>query len=285
MSKKLLTNIYSTAINKRDNYLLNKIAEKLKEKKLPYSNEIYKSIIGVLKKNNTKAYNEFKKIEKERLLLNKNSNTLDDGSLGASGLYDMGLTISMANKASKPKTAAEFLGLLALHTAPKTILELGTNTGISSSYLSILLSNKNSDFKITTLDASVYRQRVAKTIHKNLKIKNIEYISGLFSQTLKKVLNMQSNWDMVFIDGHHQYQPTLDYFNSIYPKCNKNAIIIFDDIRWSIGMRRAWEELKLDTRFLYCVDLYTIGIAIVANSENDSPETFNLYQEETIKLF
>jgi predicted O-methyltransferase YrrM len=56
---------------------------------------------------------------------------------------------------------------------------------------------------------------------------------------------------MVFIDGHHQYQPTLDYFEMIYPKCNKNEIIIFDDILWSTGMRRAWEELKQDRSFFF----------------------------------
>jgi predicted O-methyltransferase YrrM len=284
MLKKIIGTSLLFIIKKRDKYLLKKFANRLKNTDFPHKDAIHQSVIGVLEKKNKTTKKAFINIEKERLQMSKNSTILVDNSFDLSGLYDEGLTISDANNASKPKLACEFLGFLAFYTSPKSILELGTNVGISSSYMSIL-NNNNMNFNITTLDASPYRQRVAKTIHKNLGIKNINYVTGLFSDTLKEVLDTNKKWDFVFIDGHHQYKPTLDYFDIVYPYCNKNAIIVFDDITWSIGMRKAWENLKKDTRFLYCVDLHKVGIAILGDNVNKAPKTFNMFQEETIKLF
>lgn len=284
MLKKVIRIIYLSISKNIVRYLLTTKAKKLKTSSLPHSDALYKSIMGVLEKRNKKISRAFNKIEKERLELSNNNSVLVDSTLDKPGIYDEGLTISEANKASKPMLACEFLGYLAFNTSPKTILELGTNTGISSSYLSVLLYN-TSGFNLTTLDSSAHRQRIARTVHENLGIKNLHYITGLFSETLQQTLDSNTKWDLVFIDGHHQHQPTLDYFDMIYPYCNKNAIILFDDIRWSLGMLKAWEILKTDTRFLYCVDMYSVGIAILGNDKNMAPMTFYIFRNKITKLF
>jgi len=275
MPNNITKTVLATILNKRDRFLLSKFVNQLTTIDLPHVSAIHNTIISVLHKDHKEALIAYKAIELQRSLLNKNHKPLVDGSFDVSGLYDQGLTISEVNKASKTKFDCEILGFLAYYTAPKTILELGTNTGISSAYLSILLDH-NPSFNLTTLDASPYRQRVAKGIHENLGIQNIHYVTGLFNDTLKPVLQDNKTYDFVFIDGHHQYQPTLDYFDAIYPYCNKNAVIVFDDISWSSGMKKAWEDLKKDTRFLYCVDLHKIGICILGENDATPPQTFSM---------
>lgn len=275
ISNKITKVVLGSILKKRDQFLLKKFANQLTTIDLPHITSIHKTITSVLSKSPKEAYKAFTRVEDQRSLINKNKSLLVDGSFDVAGLYDKDLTISQVNKASKTKMDCEILGLLAYYTSPNTILELGTNTGISSAYLSILLDN-NPNFNITTLDASPYRQRVAKGIHENLGINNIDYVTGLFSDTLKHVLEENKAYDFVFIDGHHQYQPTLDYFDTIYPYCNKNAVIVFDDISWSSGMKKAWNELKQDTRFLYCVDLHKIGVCILGENTNEIPQTFSM---------
>jgi hypothetical protein len=39
-------------------------------------------------------------------------------------------------------------------------------------------------------------------------------------------------------------------------------ILVFDDIRWSDGMKQAWRVLKKDVRFQLVVDLHGVGICM-----------------------
>lgn len=51
-------------------------------------------------------------------------------------------------------------------------------------------------------------------------------------------------FDLAFVDGHHDEQATLDYFALIRPRMRTGAVMAFDDIEWSDGMRRAWKEIR-----------------------------------------
>ena len=53
---------------------------------------------------------------------------------------------------------------------------------------------------------------------------------GLFADTLEQVLQESEPIDYAFIDGHHLYQPTLDYFNMIWGYARDKAIFVFDNI-------------------------------------------------------
>ena len=99
---------------------------------------------------------------------------------------------------------------------------------------------------MVTLDASAYRQRLAKEIHANLGLDNISYVTGLFTDTLQPTLTDMGTVDLAFIDGHHQYQPTLDYLEEILKFSTPDTVFVFDDIRWSEGMKQAWDEIRAD---------------------------------------
>ena len=88
----------------------------------------------------------------------------------------------------------------------------------------------------------------------------MSYVLGLFEDTLESALGEPV--DFAFIDGHHQYEPTLDYFDRIWRRSREGAVFIFDDIRWSVGMERAWARLKTDPRLSIVVDLCGLGVGI-----------------------
>jgi hypothetical protein len=70
--------------------------------------------------------------------------------------------------------------------------------------------------------------------------------------------------DWVFLDGHHDEKATLDYMEQILPNLASEAILIFDDINWSDGVRRAWKQVVEDPRFALTVDLRSVGLAVVS---------------------
>lgn len=201
------------------------------------------------------------KIEAERKRLLGRGDPLIDGSLGEGGLYDKGKTIQRVCMASKPAKQALLLFWLTRVLKPLSVIELGTNVGISSAYIGAALKLNRQNGRMITLDASPYRQRLAKEVHRNVGIDNISCVEGLFTDTLIPSSKELGAIEMAFIDGHHLYQPTLDYFEEILKLSASNAVFIFDDIRWSDGMRKAWSEIQADDRLGVVVDLGSVGVS------------------------
>lgn len=210
-----------------------------------------------------------KRIETERNRLLNLNESLVDGTLGKGGMHDFDKKISeICLRASKPIKACQMLYLIARSIQASSVIELGTNVGISSSYIGAALKVNDMNGILTTIDASPYRLRVAKSVHQNLALDNITYVQGLFSDVLENSLRDVPPIDLAFIDGHHQYQATLDYFEKIVPFSSNNAVFIFDDIRWSEGMKKAWSELRLDQRFAAAIDLNSFGVCVLSCGEN-----------------
>lgn len=200
------------------------------------------------------------RIEAERGRLLSRHEPLVNGRLGAGGPFDGHATIGQACRVSKPPRPARLLYVLARTAQPLNVIELGTNVGVSSAYIAAALQENGRGGRVVTLDASAYRQQVAADLHRRLGLDNVRYVHGLFAETLLPSLRAMGAVDMAFIDGHHQYQPTMDYFEAILPFASPQAVLAFDDIRWSDGMRRAWSRLQADPRLGLVVDLDSLGV-------------------------
>lgn len=206
----------------------------------------------------------FATIEAGRRRLEADQSPLDDGSLEATGLYDRGKTVGDVTRgASKPADHCRLLHELVRSLSPRSILELGTNTGISSAYI----ASAAPAARMVTIDASPYRQRAAARLHREVGV-DVDYVTGLFDEVLAGVLAELGPVDLAFIDGNHRFRPTLDYTAQIAAGAAPNAVFVYDDIRWSDEMARAWSEICTDPRFDKVFDLDKIGIATLAEGGN-----------------
>ena len=204
-------------------------------------------------------------IEQERRRMLNDDSPLIDGSEAEPGLYDKGQTIGAVTKVSKSPRGALLLYQFIREFRPQLVVELGTNVGISAAYQAAALNENANGGRLVTLEASPYRLRLAKSLHAKLGLENISYVQGLFSDTLQPALAEHGHQvDLAYIDGHHQYQPTLDYFEALWRYSRQTAIFVFDDIRWSEGMLRAWTQLRADPRLDITVDLGSIGLGFRA---------------------
>lgn len=209
-------------------------------------------------------------IERERQRLLKKDVPLVDGSLDETAAYDGTLTIRAACAVSKRPRSARFLYHLIREIRPRFVLELGTNVGISSAYLAAALLHCGDGGRLMTLERSQYRLRVARDVHRNLGLDNVDYVPGLFVETLPSVLEWAPPVDVAFIDGHHQHQPTLDYFGLIAARTSPRSVFVFDDIRWSPGMEAAWREVTVDGRIRIAADLGSMGVCVGAEGPSGS---------------
>ena len=132
---------------------------------------------------------------------------------------------------------------------------MGTSLGISAAYLSI-----DDNVQINTLEGCPHTADLAREVFKELDRKNISISVGDFKKTYLETLAKNKQWDIIYIDGNHQYQPTLDYFEQAKQYLHNDSIIIFDDIYWSEDMTKAWEAIKADPTVTLSLDLFFFGI-------------------------
>lgn len=182
--------------------------------------------------------------------------------------------------ASKGPVWAELLYRVVRKARPRVILELGTNLGISSAYLAA--AGRSHDARVITLEGSSPQMALARSFHEELGLTNVIYEPGRFQKVLPRVLQNTPEIDFAFIDGHHQLEPTLKYFDLIYPRLSDEAIVVFDDINWSDGMIEAWHRLQSDARFALMIDIVNLGITVTkAHADNQPPALFKLARPDS----
>jgi predicted O-methyltransferase YrrM len=149
----------------------------------------------------------------------------------------------------------ELLYRLAKHYQPTEILEFGTSLGVGTTYLALGAPKSN----ITTVEACPNTRAVALTNFAALD--NINSQLSTFNDYLDQ-LPKEKQFDLIFIDGHHDGHALLNYLQRLQRHSHNETIFILDDIRWSDPMKSAWNAIVADSRFHLTMDLFRVGIAV-----------------------
>ena len=64
---------------------------------------------------------------------------------------------------------------------------------------------------------------------------------------------------MIYFDGNHQKEATLQYFNQLLKTAHNDSVFIFDDIHWSKEMTEAWETIKNHPKVTVTIDTFFWG--------------------------
>lgn len=156
---------------------------------------------------------------------------------------------------AKNSRQAELIFRLVKYLQPSHCVELGTSLGLSALYMSLATKGR-----ISTFEGASEVAQLAKKHFKSALKSNIELHTGMFSDTLPKFLEQNKDIDFAFIDGNHYYEPTMKYFNKFLESGNEGVTMLFDDINWSVEMRKAWEEIKQDNRVKLSLDMFHMGL-------------------------
>lgn len=168
----------------------------------------------------------------------------------------------VCKSASKPYLFSLFLFKLIREFKPTHCLELGTCLGISACFQAAALK-LNGGGELITLEGSETLASLAEGHFDSLSIDNVNVVTGRFHDTLSEVLSGNKSVDYAFIDGHHDEKATIEYFEQILPFLSEGALLVFDDISWSDGMKRAWMTIIADNRIKISVDLRVLGVCII----------------------
>lgn len=222
----------------------------------PFVYELYTRIITV-----RKNYYALEELKSYRQFLEKNNREINLVDLGAGSFNTPTLpkkvrVNTIYKRSCHSEKDTEFLFRLVLHFRPQHILELGTCLAVSTLYLA--KANKNAT--VYTLEGNPDYAALARKTFIKYQTRNITLIEGNIHETLTIAMERIPSLDFAFLDAHHAYEPTVQFFKTCLTKTNEDSVIILDDIHWSTEMERAWETIKAMEEVKQTIDLFQFGI-------------------------
>jgi predicted O-methyltransferase YrrM len=234
---------------------------------------VYKFVTELLESYNDDYY-QFKELDEVRKSLLKNNTIIEITDFGAGSkiFKDNKRKISdIAKHSISKKKYSELYFKLVNFTNSQFILELGTSIGLNTLYL----AKANSKSTIYTIEGCPELAKFAGNLFSEQKIKNIFLVNETFEKALPTRLKEIPQLDLLYVDGNHNYQSTINYFNLGLEKKHHHSVFVFDDINWDEEMQKAWQEIKDHPEVTISLDLFYAGI-IFFRKEQQQKEHFIL---------
>ena len=147
---------------------------------------------------------------------------------------------------------------------PARAVEMGTCLGLSAAYQGAALELNSGEGQLVTLEGAPTLAERSRTHLKELGVARVTVRTGRFDDTLGPVVAELKPVNYVFVDGHHDGQATLDYFDLIAPHLGPGAVVVYDDINYNDDMKRAWDRIAADERVTHAADLGSMGVTLVS---------------------
>jgi predicted O-methyltransferase YrrM len=215
-----------------------------------------------------KSKPEYTVLKDYRNSLLKNYNTIEVTDFGAGSKVFKSNTreiSKIAKTAGISPKRAELLFRIVNYFQPENILEIGTSLGLATSALSLGSRSVGIKAKITTLEGCPETAKIALEQFKKFGLTNINLEVTEFENYLRKITDSLEipplgARGLIYFDGNHQKQATLDYFELLLPTITNETVWIFDDIHWSLEMEEAWEIIKKHPKVTVTIDTFQWGL-------------------------
>jgi predicted O-methyltransferase YrrM len=174
---------------------------------------------------------------------------------------------SFVRGSSVNRAQAALLFRIAHWLNPEMIMELGTGLGVSTIYLAAGLE-KTSDqdpglFNVHTIEGDPARALFSRQLFKRLGFNGVKVHQGDADSKVEELAARLPGRFLAFVDANHKYEPTLRYLRILINARGEESLIIMDDIYWSKGMSRAWNEVISWPEVRVSLDLFHMGILLL----------------------
>ena len=201
---------------------------------------------------------------RNKLLQNKNSIEVTDFGAGSRVFKSNHREISkIAQTAGISSKRAELLFRIVSYFQPNSTLEIGTSLGLATSALSL----GNPKAKITTVEGCPETSRIAQENFQKFNFKNIHTKVSDFETFLQNHQLSIIHYQLIYFDGNHSKDATLQYFDLLLPTITNETVWVFDDIHWSAAMTEAWEIIKKHPKVKVTIDTFQWGLVFFRSEQ------------------
>ena len=204
---------------------------------------------------NKKSFQEYTEIQDYRKNLLRNDHVIEITDLGSGSKVNGSkkrVVKDIAKNSGTRLKRAKLLFRISNYLKPEMVLELGTSLGIATQ--AIHLGQPKA--QITSIEGCPNCSVFTKQRLQNYE--SIKILTGNFSTYLTELKNQQ--FDLIFFDGNHTKEATLQYFNLLLSSAHNDSVFIFDDIYWSKEMTEAWDIIKSHQKVTLSIDTFFWGL-------------------------
>ena len=206
-----------------------------------------------------KPKSEYQVFKNYRNSLLENTNTIEVTDFGAGSKVFKSNTrqiTKIAKTAGITQKRAKLLFRITTYFQRESILEIGTSLGLATSALAL----GNPKAKITTLEGCPETARIAREQLAKFGLTNVNSIVTEFNNYFKTQDPKPKTQNLIYFDGNHSKNATLDYFEFLLPTINNETVWIFDDIHWSKDMEEAWRIIQKHPKVTVTIDTFQWGL-------------------------
>ncbi len=196
----------------------------------------------------------------------RDQHTIEVTDLGAGsrkGSQPLRKVSTIARHSVSSQKVSELLFRLVAYFQPQHILELGTSLGVNTLYL----AKAQPQARVTTMEGCPNLAAMARQHFIDHQMNHIQLQEGNIDTTLPDFLKGDPKLDFVFLDANHREAPTLRYFEQCLSKAHEGSVFVLDDIYWSLGMQRAWQQIQQHPQVKLTIDLFRVGLVFFRDKQ------------------
>lgn len=216
-------------------------------------NLITKCFYDTTEKTEYKLLSDYRR----KMLLDNRTISVTDYGAGSKIFKSNERVVSqIAKNAGISRKRSRLLFRISRYFKAETMLEIGTSLGLGT----IALATGNTNAAITSLEGCPETSAIAKRQLQQFGCEQVTTLITEFKTYLTTHLAKGEVYQLIYFDGNHQKEATLDYFNLLLPTITNDTVWIFDDIHWSEEMEVAWETIKKHPQVTVTIDTFQWGV-------------------------
>ena len=112
--------------------------------------------------------------------------------------------------------------------------------------------------KVTSIEGCPNIFEYTSTQFNKLQRHNVSLLNSDFDLVLSDLTNQQ--FDLIYFDGNHKKEATMDYFETLLPTIHNKTVWVFDDMYWSQEMSETWRYIQRHPQVTVTVDMFNLGL-------------------------
>jgi len=158
---------------------------------------------------------------------------------------------------TQPKNYGALLFRLINFFKCRSVLQIGSSTGVMSLYLALPLRNSCNCYALEERTGLLDSVRVFAENH---SLKNLHWMEGAYAENLRRLKPEIASCDFIFINTMGDAEKTSEALHLTKTFVSRDTVMVIDNIQRDKAMKKLWQEIKSREDVGLTVDLLSLGL-------------------------
>jgi len=139
----------------------------------------------------------------------------------------------------------------------RSVLQIGSSTGVMSLYLALPLRNSCNCY---VLEERTGLLDFVRVFAENHSLKNLHWMEGVYAENLRRLKTKIASCDFIFINAMGDAEKTNEAIHLAETLVSRNTVMVIDNIQRDKSMKKLWQKFKSREDVGLTIDLLSLGL-------------------------